>query len=63
MNIITRNIKGKMIALAVGLVIFIGLHVLFVTVLKDVNLFEWPARARTLRVRALACFLEFYAPF
>lgn len=45
-NIITRNIKGKLIALAVGLVVFIGLHVLSVTVLKSVYLFEWLARAR-----------------
>lgn len=45
-NIITRNIKGKLIALGVGLVIFIGLHVLSVTVLKSVYLFEWLARAR-----------------
>lgn len=45
-SIITRNIKGKLIALAVGLVVFIGLHVLSVTVLKDVYLFEWLARER-----------------
>lgn len=45
-NIITRNIKGKIIALAVGLVVFIGLQLLSVTALKNVYLFEWLARAR-----------------
>lgn len=45
-NIITRNIKGKLIALAFGLVIFIGLQILSVTTLKDVYLFEWLARER-----------------
>lgn len=43
---IKRDLKGKLIALAVGLVVFIGLQALSVTVLKDVYLFEWLARAR-----------------
>lgn len=46
MSIITRNIKGKLIALAVGLVVFIGLHLLSVTALKGVYLFEWLAQER-----------------
>lgn len=45
-SIITRNIKGKVIALAVGLVVFIGLQVLSVTALKDVYPFDWLARER-----------------
>lgn len=44
-SIITRNIKGKVIAFAVALIVFIGLHVLSVTALKDAYLFEWLARA------------------
>lgn len=56
-DIITRNIKGKNIALAVGLVIFIGLHVLSVTLLNDVYLFEWPARARYCYIRAAVILL------
>lgn len=56
-NIITRNIKGKIIALAVALVVFIGLHVLSVTALKDVYLFEWLARARYCYIWAVAVLL------
>lgn len=56
-NIITRNIKGKIIALAAALVVFIGLHALSVTAFKDVYLFEWLARARYCYVWAASVLL------
>lgn len=56
-NIITRNIKGKIIALAAALIIFIGLHALSVTAFKDVYLFEWLARARYCYVWAASVLL------
>ena len=41
MNIFTRNIKAKLIALAVGLMVFVGLQALSTTVLHDDYVFGW----------------------
>lgn len=41
MNIFTRNIKAKLIALAVGLVVFVGLQMFSMTVMKDDYVFSW----------------------
>lgn len=46
MNVFTRNIKAKLIALAVGLVVFVGLQVFSMTVMKDVYVFEWLGREK-----------------
>lgn len=45
-NILTSNLKGKLIALSVGLVVYVGLQVLSMTVLKNVYVFEWMGRSR-----------------
>ncbi len=41
MNVFTRNIKAKLIAFAVGLVVFVGLQVFSMTVMKDDYVFSW----------------------
>lgn len=41
MKIFTRNIKANLIALAVGLVVFVGLQALSMTVLHDDYVFGW----------------------
>lgn len=43
-NIFTRNIKGKAIALAVTVVVYLGLQLLSMTVLSKFYLFEWMSR-------------------
>lgn len=41
MKIFTRNIKGKLIALAIGIVFFGGLQIFSMTIAKDDYVFGW----------------------
>ena len=41
MKILTRNIKGKLLALAIGIVFFGGLQIFSMTVAKDDYVFGW----------------------
>ena len=42
-DILTRNIKGKLIALAVGVITYLSLQILSMTLLHDVYTFGWMA--------------------
>lgn len=42
-NILTRNIKGKLIALAIGVITYLGLQILSMTLLNRVYTFGWMA--------------------
>lgn len=43
-NIFTRNLKNKGITLAVGVVVYLGLQILSMTLLNSVYTFEWMGR-------------------